>query len=210
MVFATSGRAEMAKRSVVHFVHHPGCSLLLVWCRSIAEFFFWKPRYLVSDVFHGSFLHETSIMTPAIFHSKIMIMDHGYIIIHWIGRGINTYSFWKLKLANIDHDPAFFQYVQSFERKRGPDLVVTSSLAKQVMIELDSEKEEDVARSWGVFFFLCGKRWGFWNRKGVEKLFMIFLVSWGTPIENYLPSFGDKIINQQWNPWGLGVVPGWW
>ena len=123
MVFATSGRAQMAKRSVVHFVHHPGCSLLLVWCRSIAEFFFWKPRYLVSDVFHGSFLHETSIMTPAIFHSKIMIMDHGYIIIHWIGRGINTYSFWKLKLANIDHDPAFFQYVQSFERKRGPDLV---------------------------------------------------------------------------------------
>lgn len=76
--------------------------------------------------------------------------------------------------------PRVFQYVQSFERKRGPDLVVTSSLAKQVMIELDSEKEEDVARSWGViFFFLCGKRWGFWNRKGVEKLFMIFLVTGG-------------------------------
>lgn len=212
MVFATSGRAEMAKRSVVHFVHHPGCSLLLVWCRSIAEVFFWKPRYLASDVFHGSFFDETSIMTPAIFHSKIM--DHGYIIIHWIGRGINTYSFWKLKLANIDHDPAFFQYVQSFERKRGPDLVVTSSLAKQVMIELDSEKEEDVARSWGVIFFLCGKRWGFWNPGGPGgwKNSSWFFLSLGDPNrelspqlwrQNYQPSVEPL---RSWSSSGMVVV----
>ena len=57
--------------------------------------------------------------------------------------------------------------------------MVTSSLAKQVMIELDSDKEEDVARSWGVIFFFVWKKMGVLEPWGVEKLFMIFLVTGG-------------------------------
>lgn len=60
--------------------------------------------------------------------------------------------------------------------------MVTSSLAKQVMIELDSEKEEDVARSWGVIFFFVWKKMGVlepWGAGGLKKLFMIFLVTGG-------------------------------
>ena len=48
--------------------------------------------------------------------------------------------------------------------------MVTSSLAKQVMIELDSEKEEDVARSWGVIFFFCvEKDGGFGTGRGLKN-----------------------------------------